>query len=175
MLHFCASSPTGKLIAGRDGLHCRVSPGSPAGCQFTQTRDGLARRLFGKQERVKGIEPSYQAWEACVLPLNYTRDGSGSTRIWPRLLTGGDARCLVVAPVFESHAQLLASLAHPHSLTTTAILTAVRAVLQPFNVVAEIPASRRNQTGEIKQAKCGTTRRRKDRISVARGIDRHGK
>ena len=25
-------------------------------------------------ERVKGIEPSYEAWEAAVLPLNYTRD-----------------------------------------------------------------------------------------------------
>ncbi len=25
-------------------------------------------------ERVRGIEPPYQAWEACVLPLNYTRD-----------------------------------------------------------------------------------------------------
>gem|GEM_PF-1778786 len=24
-------------------------------------------------ERVKGIEPSYAAWEATVLPLNYTR------------------------------------------------------------------------------------------------------
>ncbi len=30
-----------------------------------------ARRL----ERVKGIEPSYAAWEAAVLPLNYTRTG----------------------------------------------------------------------------------------------------
>jgi hypothetical protein len=26
-------------------------------------------------ERVKGIEPSYEAWEAAVLPLNYTRIG----------------------------------------------------------------------------------------------------
>ena len=26
-------------------------------------------------ERVKGIEPSSQAWEAHVLPLNHTRDG----------------------------------------------------------------------------------------------------
>ena len=26
-------------------------------------------------ERVKGIEPSYEAWEAAVLPLNYTRVG----------------------------------------------------------------------------------------------------
>ena len=24
-------------------------------------------------ERVKGIEPSYEAWEAADLPLNYTR------------------------------------------------------------------------------------------------------
>ena len=24
-------------------------------------------------ERVTGIEPAFQAWEACVLPLNYTR------------------------------------------------------------------------------------------------------
>ena len=29
-----------------------------------------ARHLL---ERVKGIEPSYAAWEAAVLPLNYTR------------------------------------------------------------------------------------------------------
>ena len=29
--------------------------------------------LIRKLERVKGIEPSYAAWEAAVLPLNYTR------------------------------------------------------------------------------------------------------
>ena len=29
-------------------------------------------------ERVKGIEPSYEAWEAAVLPLNYTRIGGCS-------------------------------------------------------------------------------------------------
>src|SRR5213075_2072341 len=27
-------------------------------------------------ERVKGIEPSYEAWEAAVLPLNYTRSAA---------------------------------------------------------------------------------------------------
>jgi hypothetical protein len=27
-----------------------------------------------KLERAKGIEPSYAAWEAAVLPLNYARD-----------------------------------------------------------------------------------------------------
>jgi hypothetical protein len=31
------------------------------------------RRFAGNLERVKGIEPSYEAWEAAVLPLNYTR------------------------------------------------------------------------------------------------------
>jgi hypothetical protein len=29
--------------------------------------------LQAGMERVKGIEPSYAAWEAAVLPLNYTR------------------------------------------------------------------------------------------------------
>lgn len=28
---------------------------------------------FYDLERMKGIEPSYQAWEARILPLNYTR------------------------------------------------------------------------------------------------------
>lgn len=27
-----------------------------------------------RDERVRGIEPPYAAWEATVLPLNYTRD-----------------------------------------------------------------------------------------------------
>ena len=35
-----------------------------------------------KLERVKGIEPSYAAWEAAVLPLNYTRNR-------PRILVEG--------------------------------------------------------------------------------------
>ena len=35
-------------------------------------QEGVAEGM----ERVKGIEPSYAAWEAAVLPLNYTRAGS---------------------------------------------------------------------------------------------------
>ena len=30
-------------------------------------------------ERAKGIEPSYAAWEAAVLPLNYARSGNHLT------------------------------------------------------------------------------------------------
>jgi hypothetical protein len=31
------------------------------------------RAFYLSKERVKGIEPSCAAWEAAVLPLNYTR------------------------------------------------------------------------------------------------------
>jgi hypothetical protein len=31
-------------------------------------------------ERAKGIEPSYEAWEASVLPLNYARDAALAAR-----------------------------------------------------------------------------------------------
>ena len=40
-------------------LNCDGNPSAPAG--------------LGERERVKGIEPSYEAWKASVLPLNYTR------------------------------------------------------------------------------------------------------
>ena len=30
---------------------------------------------FIELERVMGIEPTYAAWKAAVLPLNYTRNG----------------------------------------------------------------------------------------------------
>ena len=33
------------------------------------------RMEYRNLERVKGIEPSYAAWEAAVLPLNYARGG----------------------------------------------------------------------------------------------------
>ena len=37
------------------------------------TGDGMAAAI--KMERVMGIEPTLAAWEAAVLPLNYTRAG----------------------------------------------------------------------------------------------------
>ena len=44
--------------------------------QLDETRKSLARstaKLARWLERAKGIEPSYAAWEAAVLPLNYAR------------------------------------------------------------------------------------------------------
>ena len=37
------------------------------------TEFSLQQSLKGKLERVMGIEPTLSAWEAEVLPLNYTR------------------------------------------------------------------------------------------------------
>lgn len=37
---------------------------------------GVSRHLAVVLERVKGIEPSFSAWEANVLPLNDTRNDS---------------------------------------------------------------------------------------------------
>ena len=36
--------------------------------------NNVRMRLDMCMERVMGIEPTLQAWEACVLPLNYTRN-----------------------------------------------------------------------------------------------------
>jgi hypothetical protein len=41
---------------------------------FARCNQGGAIRLGASYlERVKGIEPSYSAWEAAALPLSYTR------------------------------------------------------------------------------------------------------
>jgi hypothetical protein len=52
-----------------------ASPGGSLPDRMPQTQRGVNLCLVstGHLERVKGIEPSYAAWEAAVLPLNYTR------------------------------------------------------------------------------------------------------
>ena len=51
-------------------------------------------RVCGGMERVKGIEPSYAAWEAAVLPLNYTRR---------RTLLTGTNHWLAILPSWGPH------------------------------------------------------------------------
>jgi hypothetical protein len=46
-----------------------------------------------KLERAKGIEPSYAAWEAAVLPLNYAR----------KLIRQNQAFLALFGPTFVSH------------------------------------------------------------------------
>jgi hypothetical protein len=47
-------------------------------------------------ERVKGIEPSYAAWEAAVLPLNYTRLSAVFTAAGHAGAIGGDVAPLLL-------------------------------------------------------------------------------
>ena len=69
-------------------------------------------RAFTK-ERVKGIEPSLSAWEADVLPLNYTRERSLLYRIdrswstlYPRRRAPDFSRCRWRAAVVDRHRHL---------------------------------------------------------------------
>lgn len=49
-----------------DGLNAVARLSKPALSRIDASR-------YSKRKRVKGIEPSPKAWEAFVLPLNYTR------------------------------------------------------------------------------------------------------
>src|SRR5438128_990073 len=49
-------------------------------------------------ERAKGIEPSYAAWEAAVLPLNYARATGGISNLGPPVLQSSRFGCFVPAP-----------------------------------------------------------------------------
>ena len=57
-------------------------------------------------ERVKGIEPSYEAWEAAVLPLNYTRTAAHYRHV-QRALRGAGAPCAGWSLLNVAKAQVL--------------------------------------------------------------------
>ena len=54
------------------GMFCRGTLRGATANVKSRTKSTAHRGV----ERVKGIEPSYEAWEASVLPLNYTRIGN---------------------------------------------------------------------------------------------------
>ena len=56
-----------------------------------------------RKKRVKGIEPSPKAWEAFILPLNYTRDLFGESTNWLRM---GQAGSSVIASTGINQDQL---------------------------------------------------------------------
>jgi hypothetical protein len=49
-------------------------------CRWKSLKTSILLGFF-EMERVKGIEPSFQAWEARVLPLNHTRLGAPVIRL----------------------------------------------------------------------------------------------
>ena len=64
-----AGGPFGPYQAFLPGKN--LGPGGRMQKQGTKKEGRLFRRP-SFLEQVKGVEPSYQAWEACVLPMNYT-------------------------------------------------------------------------------------------------------
>ena len=71
-----------RLPAARCPQDSRDTAGGWLGLSGRKRDAGSRERFF--LERVKGIEPSYRAWEARVLPLNYTRKGANRTRVTGR-------------------------------------------------------------------------------------------
>src|SRR5258708_290832 len=76
----------GKQLAADLFLICVRQPGNL--CNSLFERSNHQRRLAHSisldretMERAKGIEPSYAAWEAAVLPLNYARKARASPLI----------------------------------------------------------------------------------------------
>ena len=70
------SVPSGKTSIALKGLLLQIAIHDPSTKQSSgevTPLEAFAIALFGKMERAKGIEPSYAAWEAAVLPLNYAR------------------------------------------------------------------------------------------------------
>ena len=57
-------------------------------------------------ERMKGIEPSYEAWEAAVLPLNYTRTAAHYRHVL-RGFRGAGAPCAGWSLLNVAKAQVL--------------------------------------------------------------------
>ena len=51
-------------------IQCEDTKRMPAKAEKKETVSGLRKK---KIKRVMGIEPTYPAWKAGVLPLNYTR------------------------------------------------------------------------------------------------------
>ena len=70
-LERAALSPTASTVLGRANGHPRATVGAESGRTTTRARTVTVRALG--LERVTGIEPALSAWEAEVLPLNYTR------------------------------------------------------------------------------------------------------
>ena len=67
-------------------------------------------------ERVRGIEPLYEAWEAAVLPLNYTRDGL-------------DSSVARAQPFFANHATMASSAGRPAAGSVLLTISATAYIL----------------------------------------------
>ena len=79
-----------------------------------------------KLERVKGIEPSSQAWEARILPLNHTRlRGEAASARQARLDTLSGLACTGTDNVYQTGGRLATGL-HGNQIAASSRLIASR-------------------------------------------------
>ena len=80
--------------SGSNTLETALHQAVPYDTRMTVTGK-TAKMLRKLLERVKGIEPSSQAWEAHILPLNHTRTGKTN---WVKIIAEGRGRNGGVGP-----------------------------------------------------------------------------
>ena len=67
-----------QIKAQRSGFDLKKEEGARGYGAFAAPAEAEGSALLPTLERVMGIEPTYPAWKAGVLPLNYTRTSSHS-------------------------------------------------------------------------------------------------
>src|SRR4249919_2621521 len=88
-------------------------------------------------ERARGIEPPFQAWEACVLPLNHARERRSPGRAIPSLASPPDRvrghpaslRCPMTQPDPDLWPHVLSKLSAGTSLDRDEAAEAMRLVM----------------------------------------------
>ena len=91
----CSVATSGCPTRSEDGfpVGARNIPPRPVQPSLTTTSNPKNKapnhKVRGFEERLTGIEPAYQAWEACALPLSYSRIFFSVSR----LLAGGEMCC----------------------------------------------------------------------------------
>ena len=85
----CSVATSGCPKRSEDGFPAGARNIPPRPAQPNSKQKASYREVRGFEERLTGIEPAYQAWEACALPLSYSRIFFSVSR----LLAGGEIYC----------------------------------------------------------------------------------
>src|SRR6266508_4653498 len=97
-------------------------------------------------ERARGIEPPFQAWEACVLPLNHARACRSPERAGPSVASPADRvgshpaslRCPMTQPDPDLWPHVLSTIAAGTSLDRDEAAAAMRAVMSGEATPAQV-------------------------------------
>ena len=80
-----------------------------------KNRDMIQQNQIAVLEQVKGVEPSYRAWEARVLPMNYTCKFLIIIPCKASLFNPNEVHILICSFPKSGHFKQLSSVRLPHS------------------------------------------------------------